>query len=132
MRVLTLLIIISSLTACHCSKKVTSADAVNSVTELNDSIFRVTVSFYSKGGGIDKKAKSNFATFLENYDLKNKAKLSYETANWGREGETDYCFKLSELNADRQVSFVSELKETLKESALVRIKENTTCRKSRR
>ena len=53
-----------------------------------------------------------------------------ETVKWGREGETDYCVKLSQLNSDEQAKFISSIKEIIKTSKLVRYSENTTCKKS--
>ena len=57
-------------------------------------------------------------------------KLNYETTNWGREGEVDYCLKLAELDKKKQELFITEIKEILKNSALVRFKENTLCRQN--
>ena len=58
--------------------------------------------------------------------------LSYETTNWGREGEVDYCFKLTELDKKKQKLFIIETKEILKTSSLVRYKENITCRQNKK
>jgi hypothetical protein len=57
----------------------------------------------------------------------NKVDLKVKTLRWGREGEIDYCLKLSELNNQQQVKFIADTKEVLKKSKLVRYYENTTC-----
>ena len=61
---------------------------------------------------------------------KRKIKIEMETVKWGREGETDYCLKLTELNQEEQAQFISDIKELLKTSKLVRFSENTACKKS--
>jgi hypothetical protein len=53
--------------------------------------------------------------------------LKVETFRWGREGEIDYCLKLSELNNQQQVKFIADTKELLKKSELVRYYENRAC-----
>lgn len=131
MRILFSLLIITSLFACDCSKKTCSKKSGDRVTVLADSIYRFGVSFYSKGRGVDKTARQQFSTFLADFQLKNDVTLVVNTSQWGREGEIDYCFKLSELNADKQKAFIAETKEKLKSSTLVHYQENATCRKNR-
>jgi hypothetical protein len=51
--------------------------------------------------------------------------LSNEIIYWGKEGETDFCFKLENLNQNVQNEFITQSKALLKESDLVFISENT-------
>lgn len=103
-----------------------SASAVTpkSVTD----IYRITVSFYSAGGGIDDKTKSNYDKFVKEFEQQRGVKLSYEITQWGKEGETDYCFPLSELNSKDKDQFANESKKLLLASNLVTIQENTSCK----
>jgi len=85
--------------------------------------YRLVVSFYSIGEGIDSKNKENFDVFLKN----RSQKIIFEQTPWGREGEVDYCFKLNELTSPEQTDFVKKAKEILGKSTLVRINENEKC-----
>ncbi len=128
-------LLLFTLIACKHPKKA----AVNKPAEqqtsqavvLPDSIYRFTVSFISIGAGTDHKAKEKFNQFILQFNEKNKVTILVETANWGREGETDYCLKLSELNKQQQDQFIVETKEVLKSSTLVRYTENSMCRHKR-
>lgn len=129
---------IVTLFACNSNKKVTNktipASTISTTenTITTDPNYRFSVSFISIGAGIDKKAKQQYDQYIKEYEQKNKVKLNYETTNWGREGEIDYCFKITELDKQKQELFVIETKEILKISSLVRYKENTTCRKNKK
>lgn len=86
--------------------------------------YRLTVSFYSKGEGTDYKTREEFDKFLEEFS----PSVAVEKKRWGREGESDYCFKLSELTKAQQDDFVGKAKAILSKSQLVHIKENVPCR----
>jgi hypothetical protein len=96
------------------------------------SVYRFTVSFYSPGNGIDHAVKGKFDTFVGEFGKRHKVKLQHETVTWGREGEVDYCFPLTELKAIDQAAFVKEGLAILKASERVNTKENTTCRQPRK
>ena len=130
MKNLIFLVAISTLVACNSNKKVTDTKTTTSTaqtTVTTDTNYRFGVSFISIGAGTDKKAKQQYEQYIAEYEQKNKVKLNYETTNWGREGEVDYCFKLEELDEKKQELFIIETKEILKSSSLVRYKENMTC-----
>jgi hypothetical protein len=118
------------LMSCHSTKKITENNTTNS-TQTNEGIYRFNVSFISIGSGTDGKARQQFLDFIKEYETKYSVKIVYEVANWGREGETDYCLKLSELKTDAQNKFIADSKELLKNSKLVRYAENTTCKNKR-
>jgi len=129
--ILPLAVIIS----CHNTKKSTVNKTKNNVSQnaiLSDSIYRFTVSFISIGSGTDKDAKNQFSQFIQQFNEKNNIKINTEITNWGREGETDYCLKLNELNEQQQIQFISETKEILKNSTLVRYYENSICKHKKR
>lgn len=98
----------------------------------NDSIYRLSVSFISIGSGIDAQAQAKYDQFVTEFGTRHKVTLAHETVGWGREGEVDYCFKLSELKSPQQATFVEESKALLAGNELVLFKENTPCRKPRR
>ena len=126
-----LILFLFGFVACNTSKKITESKSQNQVSQkkpLPDSLYRFTVSFISIGSGTDKNAKQQFIQFIQQFNEKNNVKVNAEIANWGREGETDYCLKLSELNKQQQNQFLTETKEVLKNSALVRYEENCICR----
>lgn len=132
MKNLIFLITIITLFACNSAKKVTDKTTTTQNTITTDTNYRFSVSFISIGGGTDKKAKQQYDHYITEYEQKNKVKLNYETTNWGREGEVDYCFKLVELDKKKQELFITETKEILKSSSLVRYKENMTCRQKKK
>lgn len=117
--------------ACTNAKKSTSSNPSGSAI-AQDSLYRFSVSFISIGSGIDHKAKNRFVEFISQFNSNNKAVIEPEVVAWGREGETDYCFKLSEVNAAQQIKFIEETKELLKSSKDVRYNENCKCRKKQR
>lgn len=88
---------------------------------------RFIVSFYSPGNGIDRNAKTKFASFLKIFE----PTLAYTTTKWGREGEVDYCFDLKELGAKQQDAFIASTKELLAASKKVRLSEHELCRSLR-
>jgi len=91
-------------------------------TEKEDT-YRLVVQFYSKGEGIDNKANEAFVKFLDS----NSKKIAYEPTHWGREGEIDYCLKLSELSPLEQDEFVKKAKDLLVKSSLVHVNESAKC-----
>lgn len=118
-------IIILLLLSCHTSKNATQKD--NSENNISENM-RFIVSFISIGSGPDGEAKIQLDTYLTDYQTKNKVKLDFKTTKWGREGEIDYCFKLSELKNKEQSSFIREVQNLLKNSTLVRYTENSPCK----
>lgn len=82
---------------------------------------RLVISFYSIGEGINLDVQEKFEKFLSSYT----PKIKHETYKWGREGEVDYCFKLTELSATQQEEFVMKSKEITTKK--VHIKENEKC-----
>lgn len=100
------------------------------VTTNNESItkqnqYRFIVSFYSKGNGTDSKLIDKYTKFIKEFESKKGITLSNEIIYWGKEGETDFCFKLEKINQNDQNEFINESKTLLKESDLVFISENT-------
>ncbi|MGK7914491.1 MAG: hypothetical protein AB4038_02955 [Prochloraceae cyanobacterium] len=82
------------------------------------------VSFISIGTGINQNAQQDFDSFLKS----EYPTISYEKIPRGREGELDYCFKLSDLSPTRRANFIEGSKRILTKVNLVKISENSNCR----
>jgi hypothetical protein len=115
------LIIIS---ACSAIKKPAAEAMQNDTASLRNLSF----SFYSRGSGPDNKARQTFDDFLNKFESSNQVKLAYDKVSWGREGEYDLCFGLSELSPELASEFAKGAKQTL-DGKQVRIKENSDCKK---
>jgi hypothetical protein len=87
-------------------------------------LYRVTVSFISKGEGIDRQSVLKFEEWVKSYP---KSPVYLKT-RWGREGETNYCLKLAELSTREQVIFVRDLRTLLTDKELVLIDEYAPCK----
>jgi hypothetical protein len=130
---------VANVTPTPVDSPVVSADPVDNTGKKADpsrpdpivSNYRLTVSFISIGSGIDSKAKEKYDNFVLDFGKKNKVKLPHETVTWGREGEVDYCFKLAELDQNKQAEFVKESMALLTGNKRVQFKEKTTCRAKR-
>jgi hypothetical protein len=127
-------IILFTFISCKSQEKKSKIDynnkSQNSVTTKNESSnkqnqYRFIVSFYSKGNGTDSKLIDKYTQFIKEFELNKVLTLSNEIIYWGKEGETDFCFKLENLNQNVQNEFITESKALLKESDLVFISENT-------
>lgn len=114
--------------ACNNPKRL-AKKAATETSSSDKQQMRFIVSFYSKGSGPDYEAKKLFLEFINKYQEENKIQLKYNSTKWGREGEEDFCFPLTELNAKKQLSFIEEIKNVLKGSNLVNYRENVECKK---
>lgn len=90
-------------------------------SQAGDEKYRLVVSFYSVGEGINITRHEKFQALLANYN----PKVKFESIKWGREGEVDYCMKLSELSESQQMEFVNKVKEVV--MPLVHVSENVRC-----
>jgi hypothetical protein len=117
-----LIALIFSLFSCESSKKLSEKTVTDS--EIN---YRFRVSFFSIGSGIDGDAKQEYMNFLRSFEAKMNTNISYEVNQWGKEGETNFCFKLAELSEKDQLQFIAESKDKLKNAKNVRFIENEPC-----
>ncbi len=125
-----LLIIVTTVLSCNTSKKA-EKEAITINSETKEPLTSFTVSFISIGAGTDYTARSSFNDFISSFEQANNIKLMYETINWGREGETDYCFDLKTFYPSLQDKFITESKEHLASSTLIRYIENKDCKTGR-
>ncbi len=87
-------------------------------------IYRLKVSFISKGSGIDRETNESFEKWLDMQPKHPK----YEKTHWGREGEIDYCLKLDELSTREQEIFIRDVRTQLTDKELVFVSEYSTCK----
>ena len=97
---------------------------VASAADTGNSVYRLTISFISKGEGIDYKTQQSF----ENWLKAQPKHPAYEITHWGREGETNYCLKLNELSTREQGIFVRDVRTQLTDKELVFVSENAVCK----
>ena len=106
--------------------KSTESTAAVATTQTPESTitYRLLVSFTSKGAGTDNEKRTAFLAYVDAH----VKKPAYKTINWGREGETDYCFNLSELSAKKDmIAFIEEVKKIASGSDRIIIAENAEC-----
>ena len=86
--------------------------------------YRLLVSFTSKGAGTDSEKRTALLAYVDGHSKK----PAYKTVNWGREGETDYCFNLSELTSKKDmIDFIEEVKKIAATSDRILVNENAEC-----
>jgi hypothetical protein len=92
--------------------------------DTGQAIYRLTISFISKGEGIDYKTQESFEKWLK----EQPKHPFYEVTHWGREGETNYCLKLNELSTREQDIFVRDVRTQLTDKPLVFVSEYAACK----
>jgi hypothetical protein len=124
-----------------CSKKtaataVTEQKTIAPVSPVTDSvtadIYRLVVSFYSIGEGTERNQIQLFEKFISDYRMKMHNAIAFEKSYWGREGEVNYCLKLTEFPVPEQPKFIDEVKKLLQDAKHVHFSENTGCSRKRR
>ena len=65
---------------------------------------------------------------IKEFEQKNKVSILLDTTTWGKEGEIDFCIKLTGLSIELQQQFIQSTKDKTKDSKLVRLYENTVCK----
>ena len=111
-------LVISSIS---CKSKQAATNLTNTKTEdVTPSKFRLVVSFISKGAGPDRVKTAALIAYVEAHPKK----PAFTQEHWGREGETDYCFSLTELTKSEQIDFVTNVTKMMAGSDMVFIKEN--------
>ncbi|MBK8848477.1 MAG: hypothetical protein IPO27_18825 [Bacteroidetes bacterium] len=138
---------ISILYACNGKKKTveTSTAVKQEVTETKpakimndtaaanaDEIYPLIVSFISIGEGTDANAVMTMENMLTKYRSQLGKSIPYIAVPWGREGEVDYLFRLSEMTKEEQSSMAAMMKDSFAGNKLVQISENAKCLHIRR
>lgn len=112
--------------SCNAKKEAAKIAEVPQVTETKQTpdtsmTYRLIVSFISKGAGPDITKRTAFLSFIESHPKK----PAYLPVLWGREGESDYLFRLSELKSKAEItSFIDNVKKIAEGSDMLQISEN--------
>jgi hypothetical protein len=115
-------------TSCKSKKEVSKtienpANTASSVAATPTS-YRLIVSFISKGAGPDSEKIKSFLAYIDGHPKK----PAYQTIAWGREGEVDYCFTLSELTSKKDlVGFIEDIKKIGAGNDMLIVSENAEC-----
>lgn len=107
---LSIIVLISSI-SCSVAKK--------QDTKINNEI--VTIEFYSKGAGIDFKAKKLLEEFIIKFNEENNTNITYTSIKHGKEGETNLTFDISQLSDSQKSEFKASITEQLKTAKNIRI-----------
>ena len=111
------------------SKLITTLPLMSDTTLITKSdTLPLIVQFYSIGEGINSESKVVMDVFITQQEKKLNTTIGYQTFAWGREGEFDCCFRLSNLNMKQRKDFTAELNKQFNEKSLVHVSENQICR----
>lgn len=128
------------LISCNSSKKNTSKNnnengnptinkdqksSSKSETTQEDKTYTLIYSFISKGEGIDFKVQNKLIEYISEFEKRYNSPIIKKVINWGREGETDYCFDLQNISSSTKDIFIKETKTIINNSELVFIYENS-------
>ncbi|MGZ3864253.1 MAG: hypothetical protein ACXVPN_13665 [Bacteroidia bacterium] len=120
---LALTLLVSSGMVAQEKKRVKKKKArANQEALAKEGTYRLVLSFISKGAGLDNATHDKVIAYVTNHPKK----PAFETHRWGREGEVDYCFKLTELTADEQKVFVKDIEKMIPDKTMVFVQENHT------
>lgn len=95
-------------------------------------VYRYLVSFFSVASGPDNEGMRNFENWVATYGNERKMTIAYDKISWGREGETEICFLLSGMDAEKQQEFIAAANEMLKTVKQVNTYENQPCKHQKR
>jgi hypothetical protein len=119
--------------SCKSKKESTSSSAATAsaspepaaTNESKPVVYRLIVSFISKGAGTDSQKRTAFLDYI----AKHPKKPAYKEMRWGREGEADYGFMLTELDAKKELTgFIEDVKKIADGSDMMVVTENVASR----
>jgi hypothetical protein len=87
--------------------------------------YRLVVSFISFASGTDGAARKKIDEYIAQFEKEKRVTLAKEVVRWGKEGEVDYCFGLTELSQSDQANFVEKINSL--RSKRVTTQENAPC-----
>lgn len=86
--------------------------------------FRLVVSFTSICCGTNHEAQRKLEQFVARFEKVLGKKLAVERRHWGKEGEFDLAYSLSEIGPGPQKKFIADLRGVLAGEERVEIREN--------
>ena len=96
--------------------------------QKSDDTYRLILTFVSKGEGTDTQSMAALESLIDSFNKKNGILIKYEKYSWGKEGESDWCFKMDGIKKKIQDKFVDSVKNCTKNSQLIFLNENTICK----
>jgi hypothetical protein len=84
-------------------------------------VFDMIISFISKGEGLDYKLVEKIDATINDFNKKNKTKITPEIVSWGREGEKDYNFILKNLSTPLQKEFINSIEGAIGKTDMAHI-----------
>ena len=131
MKILSVLIIASTILGfSSCAKKIAADDSKNNKDSISN-LSRFIVDFYSIGQGPEGDQIGKLEGFVSDYSKRIGKKIVYESNHYGREGEVNYCFKLKEFETADQITFIKAAKDVLRNAKWVHFSEFAVCRQGR-
>jgi len=128
--------------ACKQSKETASTntgteaiETIEAISQKPDSVpatSRLVLTFFSPASGVDIKSVNRFEEFIGEYAGEKGINIDYEKTHWGREGETDFCLELTELDPKQQADFVSKTRILMESAEHLNIYENAPCKHRRK
>ena len=120
---ITIISLLISTMSCKTKKETIKSATQTESSTTNTHTYPLIVSFISKGAGVDRPKVEALLKLIES----KTNKPLYEKIQWGREGETDFCFQLENLKKTEQLTFINDAKNLMNGSDMVFITENTVC-----
>lgn len=115
------------------NKEIKNVDAeVQSQPDSFPAQSRLVLTFFSIASGVDFKSLTRFEEFIGEYAAEIGINIDYEKTHWGREGETDFCLELGELDPKQQADFVSRTRKLMETAEHLSIYENAPCKHRRK
>lgn len=87
----------------------------------------MVVSFVSDGSGIDRAANGELHRAIERAQQEGMMKLFYLTADKGKEGEWDYCFRVRGELSGVMRAFVAKVEQIASGSSRVHVQYDAPC-----
>jgi hypothetical protein len=113
-----LLVVAVTLTACKSKSAAQNSSSGDKTSTEAAKTCAAKVNFGSYGGGIDITKYEAIKKLIE------AKKLKFEEKRAGREGETELCLPLTELNKSEKAAFIEQLKKTAEGGQLVSVSSN--------
>lgn len=114
---------------CACSAAAHAAPPRDAATALQSRAaitYPLVVSFISIGSGVSPASVAQFNVVLAEFEATWGVSAQRTTASWGREGEFDVCFTLTDLPAAARAELVDQMWQ-LDAEPLIAVKENARC-----
>src|SRR5205085_6303068 len=86
------------------STTITSSTTIKSMGDTTP-VCRLAVSFISIGAGTDPEAQPMLNKYVQQFMDATSKRIEFDVTPWGREGESDACFKLDNLTPEEQTRF---------------------------